>query len=128
MILGQRFKDLAAKFQIRSHELIAGVAQATGGGDEGPNPHELLQASLAACTVITVQMFANRKQWKLDSADVYVQIDSEDKTGSQITRRITLRGDLTDEQRTRLLEIAEKCPIHNLLSRPTVIATTLDPA
>jgi len=125
MVNGSRKDNLSAVLEIRKHEIISDLAEKLGGKDEGPDPHEILEAALAACTVITVQMYAQRKQWGLESTDVLVRIDSEGKEGNRITRDVKFVGDLTDDQRSRLLEIANKCPIHNFLTTKTEIETRL---
>lgn len=122
MVTGERIEKLAASLRVRHHQVISGVSQKSGGADEGMDPHELLEAALAACTMITVQMYANRKQWDLISVDVIVKIVSESDT-PRITREISFRGKLSEEQRSRLLEIADKCPIHRLLERSIEIET-----
>ena len=124
MVTGKRFGELAATVRAGSFEITSGVSTAQGGGDEGPDPHEILQAALTACTIITVQMYANRKGWKLQSTDVRVEIVSEDKSGTVIKREVKFEGDLDDEQRARLLEIADKCPIHRLLEGSVKINTS----
>lgn len=115
MISGNRIHNLAAQIQIRTHQLIEGVTADLGGDDEGPDPHEMLEAALAGCTIITVQMYANRKQWPLKSTDVKIKILSEGKEGAVISRDISFQGELTQEQRDQLFAIANKCPIHRLL-------------
>lgn len=125
MITGNRTGNLAAHFQIRDHSLISGVSAALGGLDEGADPHELLQAALAACTIITVQMYANRKQWPLESTDVKINIVSENKEGTMISRDLSFKGDLTQEQRDQLFLIANKCPIHKLLTGSVQIQSQL---
>lgn len=125
MITAKRSEGLTAKINTGRHELLSGVSESLGGQDEGPDPHEILQAALAACTVITVQMYADRKQWPLRSTDVQVEITAENKEGTRIHRQISFVGDLTEEQRQRLLTIANKCPIHRLLSGPVEIQTDL---
>lgn len=125
MVQGRRYNELAAKIVAGHFEITAGVSPENGGGDEGPSPHEILEAALAACTVITVQMYANRKGWKLESTDVKITIDSESKTESKISRQLTFKGELDDEQKKRLFEIAEKCPIHNLLESHITITSTM---
>ncbi|MBX3040881.1 MAG: OsmC family protein [Bdellovibrionaceae bacterium] len=125
MVTGSRQGGIAALLKIRNHELIADEAVVPGGGDTGPNPHELIEAALTACTIVTLQLYANRKQWPLESADVSVRITQEDSNGTVISRQLTLKGDLSDEQRTRLLEIANKCPIHRLLTGSLQIQTEL---
>ena len=95
------------------------------GNDEGPNPHDLLNAALGACTGMTVMMVAQRKQWPLQ--DVKVEIThSEDDATYRIQRRIELVGEaLTAEQRTYRMGIANKCPIHKALHKKFEIATEL---
>ncbi|MEO5666749.1 MAG: OsmC family protein [Bdellovibrionota bacterium] len=113
---------LAAQLTTRQHTFLSGVPATDGGSDEGPNPHEYVEAALAACTTITIQMYANRKQWNLLSADVRVKITEEGES-SRFSREISFRGQLSDEQRARLLEIADKCPVHKLLESKIAIDT-----
>jgi putative redox protein len=97
-----------------------------GGSDTGPNPGALLRASLASCTSITLRMYANRKEWPLDAVDVSVDSTSERQDGvvhTRMTRRVTLHGDLTDEQRARLIDIADRCPVHRTLEGEIEIVT-----
>ena len=123
MIEGRRSGELSAELKVRNHTIIAGIAEKLGGKDEGFDPHEILESALAACTIITVQMYANRKQWKLVSTDVKVKVESE---GAQtvISREITFRGELSNEEKDRLLDIANKCPIHRLLTSQVTINTS----
>lgn len=116
MVTGRRSGDLAATIRSGNFEIISGVLPQEGGTDDGPNPHRLLEAALASCTIITVQMYANRKGWPLKSTNVMVNIVKEDATGTVLSREISFDGDLTDEQRDRLFEISNKCPLHKLLS------------
>jgi putative redox protein len=108
-----------------SHEFISDVDAKLGGTDAGPGPHELLESALAACTTITVQMYANRKGWKLTSCDATVRFTKEDKESIVIERVIEFHGELDQEQRKRLLEIADKCPIHEVLARGVKIESRL---
>lgn len=124
MVSGQRKQPLAADIQIREHKLITGVNEKLGGQDEGPNPHELLEAALAGCTILTVQMYANRKGYKLESCDVEVKIEKEGPE-TFISRHVTFKGDLSDEEKARLTEIVEKCPIHKLLESKVTINTSV---
>lgn len=112
------------------HGMVADESSQIGGNDFGPSPYELLNASLAACTAMTLQMYARRKKWDLQDVKVHISYGKsyrEDCEGcSESERRlemfdkhIELVGDLTDEQKNRLLEIAERCPVHRtLLSQP----------
>ena len=124
MVQGQRLNNLAAQIIAGDYSVVSGVSEANGGQHEGPSPHEILEAALAACTIITVQMYANRKQMKLQSTNVTVKVESESAQESVISRKIEFVGELSDEERTRLKEIAEKCPIHKLLSSHITINTT----
>ena len=111
-----------------AHEWLADEPAALGGADRGPTPHHLLLSSLGACTAITVSMYAGRKGWALHGLDVELQFNPEGKPahgGNDIRRRVALRGALSAEQRSRLLEIANACPIHRVLSGEIRIATSL---
>ena len=94
------------------------------GDDGGPNPHDLLNAALAACTALTVTLVAQRKQWPLK--DVRVELTHEENdTTYHMDRKLALVGELTDEQKQYLLGIANKCPIHRALHKQFEIATSL---
>jgi putative redox protein len=124
------------KIQIGPHRLHTDEPVESGGGDVGPNPYELLLAALGSCTSMTIRMYAERKQWSLESVHVRLlhdRIHAEDCVGcetksgvvDQITREISLLGILTDEQRRRLLEIANRCPVHRTLTSKIHIETHL---
>ncbi len=96
-----------------------------GGLDLGPTPHDLVAAGLAACTTQTLRLYAGRKGWPLGA--VHVEVAHARQAGETpadaFTRRITLGGDLDAEQRARLIQIAEMCPIHRLLTAGARIVT-----
>lgn len=125
MVTGRRFENLGAVIRAGDYEIVSGVLPDSGGANEGPDPHRLLEAALASCTIITVQMYANRKQWPLRGVNATVDILSEGPEGTVIKRDVSFEGDLTDEQRARLFDIAGKCPIHRLLSGKVEIKSTL---
>lgn len=118
------------------HNLRADEPLEIGGGNTGPTPYGLLLSGLGACTSMTIRMYANRKKWPLERAVVRLRHDkihAEDcadcETGDgridRIERTIELTGDLDDEQRARLLEIADKCPVHRTLESEVKVETVL---
>lgn len=113
---------LAQTIEVAGHRLRADEETDKGGEDTGPAPHELLLAALGACTSITLKVYAQRKSWPL--RDVHVELTgSHTAEGFVISREITLSGDLDAEQRQRLIEIADKCPVHKTLMGEISIQT-----
>jgi putative redox protein len=114
---------LAAHIEVGPHRLRADEPEEKGGGDTGPSPHQILLASLAACTTLTLRLYAHRKGWPLSDATVRVTAQREDGR-YVINRQVHLEGPLDFEQRARLLEIADRCPIHRTLTGEVVINTS----
>lgn len=113
---------------IGGHRLLADEPAAVGGDDAGPAPFEFLMAGLGACTSMTIRMYAERKQMPLTRVAVELRhnkTEVEGKLLDRIERDITLEGELSEEDRQRLLEIANRCPVHRALAQPLVVETTL---
>jgi len=110
--------------EIGPHQILTDAPLDAGGAASGPAPHDLLAAALAACTTLTVNLYARRKGWKLD--DVLVSVThGQDGAAYAFQRGIHLVGELSDEERARLLDIANKCPVHKTLSGQISISTEL---
>ena len=118
---------MAQTVHLRHHSFLADVGVDGGGSDAGPSPHDLYDAALASCKALTVTWYANHKGLAL--ADVRVEVErdaAEERHGVyQLTTRLHLSGDLTDAQRAELLAVAQKCPIHKLMTSVTTEITTL---
>ncbi|MBE9462299.1 OsmC family protein [Dyadobacter subterraneus] len=115
------------EIKTATNSLIADEPISAGGMDLGFSPEELLASALAACTCGTLRMYANRKGWvELTEINVHVEFSRDVQANvSQMNRKIELVGELSEEQKTRLLAIANKCPIHNTLTHTITIDTTL---
>lgn len=115
--------QFAQDIEVGGHRLRADENTEQGGDNSGPAPHELLLAALGSCTAMTLKVYAERKGWPL--RDVRVTVRGTHADGAfAITRRLTIDGDLDAGQRQRLLEIADKCPVHKTLAGGITITTT----
>lgn len=115
---------LAHQIAVRAHQFLTDVIEAQGGDDLGPDPHDLLDSALGACTALTVMMVARRKQMPLE--DVQVSITHVEADGLyRLNRQIRFVGALSAEQRDYLLGIANKCPIHKALHGRFEVETVL---
>jgi putative redox protein len=112
----------------RAHRFVADEPASAGGSDQGPTPYDYLLGAIASCTAMTIRMYATRKGWPLDEATVWVRTARSHESDCEecvttpaalaplrIQRRVELSGALTDEQRRRILEIADRCPVKQAL-------------
>ncbi len=121
-----RTATLAQVVQIRSHELRADISQAEGGDDTGPSPHDLYDAALGACKSLTVMWYARKKGIPVDDIHTLVERDDADERKGvyRLATTLRIRGELTDAQLTELQAVAQKCPVHKLMSAVTTEITT----
>jgi putative redox protein len=109
---------------VGGHELLADEPTASGGGNLGPTPYGLLASALAACTAITLRMYATRKGWEVRPIEVDIRFELDDTNALSIERRITVPAALTGEQRDHLAAIAERTPVTLALRQATPIVTS----
>ena len=129
-------EGFTTQIKAGNHNLVADEPPKVGGSDLGPTPYELVSAGLAACTSMTIQMYARRKKWEIDNVETHVSYSkkhSEDCENCETSdsridifeREIALKGDLDEKKIKRLLEIADKCPVHKTLSTTGTINTKI---
>jgi putative redox protein len=135
-LTAQSSTNVQVRIKAGRHEIIADEPLGVG-DDAGPDPYSLLLSSLAACTIMTVRMYAKRKNWPVEDVELSLSTqkihakDCEDCESDPnarvdiIERQIRFKGDLTPEQIDRLSDIASKCPVHRTLTSETVIRTEL---
>lgn len=114
-----------AQAEVAGHVLRVDEPLDLGGGDTGPAPDEIVLQALGACTAITLRMYAERKQWPLTSVHVVLGFVERSKERTVISRSVQIAGALDEEQRQRLLQIANACPVHRLLLGQVDVATVL---
>jgi putative redox protein len=119
-------KKYRTELKTATNSLIADEPIADGGEDLGFSPSELLAASLGTCTSVTLRMYADRKEWQLEEVKVNVTFERNRETNtSYFNREIELIGELDEDQRQRLLQIANQCFIHKTLTNPIMVETNL---
>ena len=128
--------DFTTEMKLGNHYFRADEPLRVGGNDFGPTPYELLAGSLSACTAMTIQMYAKRKGWAIANVQVHTSysrtyakdcVSCEDDPSNKIdtfTRIIKLEADLDEKQRARILQIADKCPVHKTLHNETQVLTS----
>jgi len=114
--------------KIGQHQLLADEPESLGGDDAGPSPMEFVLTGLGACTAITLRMYAEKKGLDIASITVALEHRRSPEGKHQVERVVAVEGNLTDEQRARLLEIANRCPTHLALQQPLEVKTRLEPA
>jgi uncharacterized OsmC-like protein/alpha/beta superfamily hydrolase len=129
-------EGFATQIVTGKHHFTADEPESAGGTNYGPTPYDLLSSGLAACTVMTVQMYAKRKKWNIKNIECHVNYDQQHATDGKnceedaakidtFTREIKVTGDLDDKQINRILQIANKCPVHKTLHSETQVITKL---
>jgi putative redox protein len=102
--------------EIREHHMTADEPEENGGDDSGPSPQELLAASLASCTAITIEMYAKRKGWEIGDLQVDVNYEPAQRgSPTKFQMEVRMPKELPEDQRERLMQIAAKCPVHRTL-------------
>jgi|SRR6185312_5697160 len=117
--------DFGMKAVVGNHTVIIDEPVSNGGQDAGPSPNEYLSVALASCTTATVKMYANRKQWKIDFMQVEVEKETTTEGKNIFKRTLHIKGNLDNDQLTRLMQIANACPVHKILTQTNTVETVL---
>lgn len=104
------------------HTIVVDEPVVAGGADTGPSPTRLVAAGLASCVAVTMEMYAARKGWEIGAVEVDVDVEYEGYAPRSFSVTPKLAGELSEEQRDRLLEIAAKCPVHRILASETPVS------
>ena len=129
-------KEYTTAVEVGYHEHITDEPVSLGGKDQGPSPYDLLISALASCTSITLRLYADRKEWPVDKIVVKVSHNKEYRNDASVSdtsskidvfnRKIRVHGALSAEQLNRLLEIANKCPVHRILESDNLVDTSIE--
>jgi putative redox protein len=118
---------LEQRVEIRGHSVTADEPRDHGGEDSGPSPQELLAASLASCTAITMEMYAQRKGWEVGDVAVNVSYEPAQRgSPTRFTMNVEFPKELPEEQRERLMQIGAKCPVHRALEGEVMFDETVE--
>jgi uncharacterized OsmC-like protein len=135
-VVARTGEGLRTEMEVDGHALVADEPTGLGGTDAGPTPYDYLLAALGGCTAMTLRMYADRKGWPLESVTVRLSQDrihatdceeceTEEGRIDRIEREIELEGPLEEEQRRRLVEIADMCPVHRTLNSEVLVENSL---
>jgi putative redox protein len=124
-VVARRREGLAHDIEIEGgHTIRVDEPSNAGGADSGPSPTRLVAASLAGCTAVTIELYAERKGWDIGPVEVDIDIEYEDYAPLSFAVTLRLPAELSDEQRERLLVIARKCPVHKVLAHETPVVVS----
>ncbi len=120
-------EPLAVELSIDGHRMVIDASAAEGGHDLGPNPTHTLEGALAACGVMTMTMYARRKKWDLNSAEIRIRKAASEEAHAPrlLEKEVILDGELDESQRARLLEIADKCPVHRMVTEGVTVKSRI---
>jgi putative redox protein len=124
-VVARRREGFAHDVEIEGgHAIRVDEPLDSGGSNTGPSPTRLVAAGLASCTAVTIEMYAERKEWDVGAIEVDVDVEYDDFTPLSFTVTLKLPAELSDEQRERLLAIAAKCPVHQVLAGETHVVVS----
>ena len=124
-VVARRLQGFAHEIDIEGgHTIVVDEPVEVGGTDTGPSPGRLLAASLASCTAVTMEMYAQRKGWELGAVEVEVDATYDDHTPTAYEVTVKLPAALDDEQRKRLFVVASKCPVHKVLTGEATVTVS----
>ncbi|HMV42597.1 MAG TPA: OsmC family protein [Leptospiraceae bacterium] len=129
VIVSIKNEDYLSEVSIGKHRLVADEPESKGGQDKGPNPYEMLLASLGSCTVITLRMYAQNKKWEIGTVQVKLNLEQVQRESEKITvirRKIHFSENLESDKKDRLLAVAKACPVAKIISGTVEIDSALE--